>query len=225
MRRNMKYERISPTILYSKLHRGIASFLASPTRDRRVLERCRAELESERENARTAKAAENATYALRALEAFERSLNALPIGGLNLTLPPKFPPHVIEGVKVSIQPTALISVARPRGKSLRGAVIVDAAKGIVPKTEDATRRSTEAMMHAAYLVHELVVGLVDEDAERPSPEHCMIFHSHRQELVLSPTNYKRLLKNVEAACRDIAASWDTITAPASFDASAARFRD
>ncbi len=183
-----------------------------------------AELQAERDNAKTPKAAENAVYAIRALETFERSLNALPIGGLNLSLPPIYQPHLIEGVKVSIQPTVLISVTRPRGKDLRGAAIIDNAKGIAPKSEEAARRTSDAMMHSAFLLAELVAGLTGED-ELPSPDHCMIFHSHRGELVTSPTNYKRLLRNVEAACRDIAAAWPAIAPPASFDPKLARYRD
>jgi hypothetical protein len=225
MRRNMKYERISPTILYSKLQRSVASFLASPIRDRRILDRCKTELEAEQQNARTPKAAENAVYAIRALETFERSLNSLPVGGMSLTLAPIYPAHMIEGVKVSIQPTALIAVARPRGKNLRGALIVDTAKGLAPKTDEVAGRMTEAMMHAAYLLHEQVAAGVIGGEERPSTDHCMVFHSYRQELVVSPSNYKRLLKNVEAACRDVAAAWNAITPPSSFDPTQARYRD
>ena len=225
MRRNMKYERISPTILYSKLQRAVASFLASPIRDRRILDRCKSELEAERDSAKTPRAAENAKYALQSLDAFERSMNSLPVGGFTMSLPPIFAPLVIEGVKVSVQPTVLIAVARPRGKDLRGAALIDTAKGTVPKTDDASRRATDAMTHAAYLIHELVAGSIAEDAARSSPEHCIVFHAHRPELVVSPTNYRKPLKNVEAACRDIAAAWNTISPPPSFDPALARYRD
>lgn len=225
MRRNMKYERISPTILYSKLQRGVASFLASPIRDRKILERCRAELQSDQDTAKTLTAAENAKYALRSLEAFERSLNALPIGGLELALPSRYDPLNIEGVKVSVQPTVLVSVARARGKSLRGAAIIDTAKGIEPKTEEGFRRATGAMGYSAFLLHELVASQIVDDDVRSSPEHCMVFHAHRPELVVSDKNYKRDLRNVEAACRDIAARWANIDPPSSFDPGQAKFRD
>jgi hypothetical protein len=225
MRRNMKFERIAPTLLYRKVQRAVAGYLASPVRDRRILNQCRDDLEAERSNVTSPKAKENATYALRALDTFERSLNALPVGGVTVQLAPTFRAHMIESVKVSIQPTVLISVTRPRGRTLRGAIIVDTAKGIEPRTDDARRRATEGMMHAAYLLHEHVAGAVVMDGERPSPEHCMIFHTHRQELVCSPTNYKKLLRNVEAACRDITTSWESIAPPSSFDPAKARYRD
>ena len=225
MRRNMKYERIAPTLIYRRLQKGVASYLSSPIRDRRILDRCRDDLEKERENASTSTARDNAQYALRALETFERSLNALPIAGVNLTLAPLQKPMMIEGVKVSVQPTALIRVERPRGKPLRGAIIVDTAKGQEPKTDEAKAKATLGMTHAAYLLHELVANSVATDDEKPSAEHCMVFHSHRPELVCSPSNYRSQLRNMEAACRDIVASWDGIQPPASFDAARASYRD
>jgi hypothetical protein len=224
MRRNMKYERISGTILYSKLQVAVAAFLASPVRDKRILDRCRIELEAARDTAATSRAGENATYALRALEAFMNSLNALQVGGLWLSKAPIYRAHIIEGVKVSIQPTVLVSASRSRGKDLVGAVIVDTAKGIEPKTPETISRTTEAMVHASYLLHELVVASVANDDQRPSKEHCMIFHSYRQEVAICPTNYRRSLGNLQAACRDIASQWDRIEPPTSFDPARARYR-
>ena len=37
--RNMKYERLARTLTYRTLYDAVASYLASPTRDRRILER------------------------------------------------------------------------------------------------------------------------------------------------------------------------------------------
>jgi len=84
--RAMKYERIAPTLLYDRLRRTIPRFLASPTRDRGILAECRSDLVRRRDSATSPQQAENLTYEIRALEAFESSLNALEIGGLNFEL-------------------------------------------------------------------------------------------------------------------------------------------
>jgi hypothetical protein len=52
----------------------------------------------------------NIIFALRALETFERSLNALGLDGLNFENAPAARPLRIEGVSVSVQPTAHISL-------------------------------------------------------------------------------------------------------------------
>jgi hypothetical protein len=58
--------------------------------------------------------------------------------------------------------SVLVTVRRQRGKELAGAVIIDTAKGTEPKTDDAAARLTEAMTHAAYLLHEHVANTVSE---------------------------------------------------------------
>ncbi|MGF1627545.1 MAG: hypothetical protein ACFCVH_21920 [Alphaproteobacteria bacterium] len=182
-------------------------------------------LEDERDAAINPGKRDNAIYALRGLEAFERSLNALPLSGLRFERAPTFKPLEIEGVKVSVQPHALITQVRPRGKNLRGALVVDTAKGILPKSEEAQAQLTLGMTHSAYLVHELVSERVAADDEKTGAELCMVFHTYRQELVVSPTNYRRALGNMKAACRDIAARWGSIIPPKRFDPADAYYRN
>ena len=225
MRRNMKYERMAPSLLYSKVAESVSSFLSSPTRDHRILTKCQQLLEDERDSATNATKRDNAVYALRSLEVFERSLNALPLAGLQFQKIGPLKPMEIEGVKVSVQPTALVTQVRPRGKNLRGAIIVDTAKGVEPKSDEARAQATMAMTHTAYLLHELVNDRIVAEDEKPSTDHCMVFHTYRQELVASPSNYRRMLGNMKAACRDIAARWDSIDPPPSFDPAAARYRN
>lgn len=224
-RRNLKYERIAPTLLYSKVHEAIAAFLTSPTRDRGILTRCGELLEGERDRATAPQQRENAVYALRSLDMFIASLNALPIGGLQLERTTSSEPYNIGNVRVTIRPTVLVKVARPRGTPLRGAILIDPAKGIEPKGESLKRRATEAMEYTSMLLHEHVSNSSVGDGERSSPGHCMTFHTHRQELVACPTSYKRELAIIGAACRGMAAMWHEIEPPASFDPTAARYRD
>src|SRR5262245_5441327 len=135
-------------------------------------------------------------YALRSLATFEASLNALPMSGVQLERPPRAEPYNIGNVRVSIQPTVLVRAVRMRGHDLRGAILVDLAKGIQPKSEELKQRATTAMTYTAMLLHEHVSNGVVGENERASPEHCMAYHTHRQELAQSPTNYRRQLANI-----------------------------
>ena len=222
--RNLKFERVARSTLHSKVHDAITGYLSSKTRDRGILNQCRELLEGERDRASKPQQKENAVYALRALAAFEASFNALSIGGLHLERPAHTQPHAISGVRVSVRPTVLVTVARPRGAPLRGALIVDPAKGITPKSEELQQRATAAMTYSAMMLHEHVSTIVNED-ERSSPEHCIVFHTHRQERVKAPTNYRRELGSIKAALRTISRSWRDIDPPASFDPAFATYRD
>lgn len=216
MLRDMRYERLARTLLYQSLRRTVTRFLLSPTRDGRILADCGEQLEREREQAISPQRKDNLTRELRGLEAFERSVNALEIGGLNIEAAPPATPLVIEGVSVSVQPTAYLRVRRPRGSDLVGALIVDLTKGIAPKTAVAIEKVRSGMEHAAAIVHRHVAEARATEDAKASPDHCIIFHAHRQERIKSPTNTRRMLANVEAVCRNIARSWEGIEPPASF---------
>ena len=224
MLRDMRYERLARTLIYRHLRTTISRFLASPTRDRGILADCRRLLEDERSGATSAQQRENLTYEIRALEAFENSLNALGMGGLNFELAAAAPPLRVEGVSISVQPTAHVRVSRPRGVDLIGAVVIDTAKGESPKTEVAKIKIADGMAHSAILLHKYVARAFPGKDPRPSAEHCFVFHAHRQERVCAPDPYRRTYRNMEAVCRNIARSWEAIPEPANFDPAFAEYR-
>ncbi len=221
--RNMRYERVSRSLIYRLLYPAVARFLSSPTRDRGILAQCRIELEEAIKGATNPTQRDNLNYELRALGVFERSLNALGMDGL--TFEKAVPRRIeIEGVAVSVRPSAEIRVSRLRGGDLFGAVLIDVAKGIEPKTEESRLRLSSAMAHGAIILHQHVVDHRAEEDGKPSPEHCFIFHAHRQEKVTAPSNYRRTYRNIEAVCRNIARSWEGIEPPSNFDRKRATYR-
>jgi hypothetical protein len=158
------------------------------------------------------------------LDAFERSLNALPLSGWNLELVPAARPLKISNVSVSVQPTAHIKLRRARGVDLAGALLIDMAKGVTLKTDKAKSRATEGMGFAAMLLHQYAVGVFPDKNPKASPNHCIVFHTHRQENVSCPTNYRRELRNIEGECAAIFRGWDRIEPPAGFDPNFATYR-
>jgi hypothetical protein len=223
--RNMRFERLAPTLMYRHLYRAIPRFLASPMRDRSILDQCRFDLETERTNATSPRAKDNCTYALRALDAFERSLNALPLASGTLDRAPAAAPLRFNGVSVSVQPTAHIRVRRPRGVDLIGALLVDVAKGADLRTDDAKARASRGMLIATMLRNQYVVGIFPGDDPKPSAEHCIVFHAYRQETQHCPANYRRVIRNLEAVCSNISRGWDAIEPPRDFDPAYAIYRN
>jgi hypothetical protein len=213
----MRYERLARTLIYRHLRTAISRFLASPVRDRGILAECRRILEDERAAATSVQQRENLTYEIRALEAFEASLNALGMAGLNFELAAAAVPLHIEGVSISVQPTAHVRVRRPRGVDLIGAVVIDTAKGETPKTDAAKIKIADGMEHCEILLHQYVACEFPGKDPRPSTEHCFVFHAHRQERVAAPDPYRRMYRNMEAVCRNVARGWENIRPPANFD--------
>lgn len=223
--RNMKFERMAPTLMYRSLYQAVASYLASPTKDLKILARCREDIKTQLTMTTNVKARENLTYELRALDAFEAARNAMPVGGVILERSTKAGSLTVEGVKISVRPSALVRASRPRSIDLLGALVVDVAKGVLPKTDEAQARLTNGMVHGAVLIHQFVEATAGDRDGKPHPEHCAVFHAVRSEWVCAPVSHRKMLRNVEAVCRNIARSWAGIIAPANFDPKLAVFRD
>ncbi len=223
MLRDMKYERLGRTLTYRNLRPAIVRYLTSPIRDRGILAECKIALEHQRESA-VGQQRENFNHEIRALDAFERSLNALDVQGLTLEKAPAATPLKVDGVSISVQPTAHIRAVRPRGCDLVGAIIIDPAKGVDVKTELAVAKRKEGMECAAMIVHQYVERTFDGQDVKASQPHCVIFHSYRQENVCCPENYKKTLRNIEAVCRNVTRGWDGIVPPNGFNEKEARYR-
>lgn len=224
--RDLKYERLARSLVYRTLNQAVASFLVSPTRDRRILIAARETLVAERDASQNPRQRENIVYELRALDAFEASLNALSLTGWTLERVPVGGHRLdVEGVRINVRPTVRIRLRKLRGADQVGALLVDVAKGQAPKTDESAARVANAMTHSAIVLHQYVVDTLPEDGSKPSLDHTIVFHSHRQQAVTAPTNHKRRYRNIEAACRSVASRWDSIKPPPAFDPAAAVYRD
>ena len=222
--RNMKYERLGGSLSYRRVSQSVAAFLASPTRDRKILEACREAISFDAQNASSNQARLNAGHELAALSVFERALNSLDLRGVNFERVNRFAYLEIEGVRVSVRPTARIRIKRQRGCDLVGAVVIDFAKGSEIKTELAMARIVTALEHTSMLIHQSVSDNCSPE-DRASTENCYVFHVFRQQTVRCPESYKRQLGNVEAVCRTIAGQWASIPPPPGFDESKAQYRN
>jgi hypothetical protein len=134
-------------------------------------------------------------------------------------------PLMIEGVRVNVRATAHIHIVRPRGADLLGAIVIDAAKGVEVKTEESKDRLSSGMLHSAILLHQHVAEVFSAEEGKPSPDHCSIFHTHRQEQICAPSAYRKTFRNIEAVCRNISRGWDNIPPPLNFDPKRATYRN
>ena len=98
------------------------------------------------------------------------------------------------------------------------------AKGASLRTDDAQQRATKAMIRAAIVLYLYVTDTLCGDGTKPSQDHCVIFHSYRGERVAALSNYRRVLRNMEAVCRGVSRGWDKIEPPPNFDERQARYR-
>ena len=111
-----------------------------------------------------------------------------------------------------------------KGLDLVGALILDPARGTPNKTEVAQAKATAAMEYAACLIHQHVAETMCGGGEKPSAEHCVVFHAFRGERVCAPASYKKKLGNMEAVCRVITRAWEETSPPPAFNPALATYR-
>jgi hypothetical protein len=80
------------------------------------------------------------------------------------------------------------------------------------------------MQYSAILVHQYATREFPDAGPRASAEHCVIFHTHRRERVCAPDPYRRMYRNIEAVCRNIARGWEGILPPPNFAPDFAEYR-
>lgn len=115
-------------------------------------------LVAERDASQNPRQRENIVYELRALDAFEASLNALSLTGWTLERVPVGGHRLdVEGVRINVRPTVRIRLRKLRGADQVGALLVDVAKGQAPKTDESAARVANAMTHSAIVLHQYVV--------------------------------------------------------------------
>lgn len=110
---------------------------------------------------------------------------------------------VIEGVRVSIQPEIVFSFAH-RGLLKFGGAIFNFSKGEQASLENGGDRM--AGDYAAVLVF-LMLSAHFGAQGGPRSSNCFAVDVYRDRIFVCPTSHKTMLKNVQAACRNIVRQW------------------
>lgn len=214
--RNAHWQLKPPVIRYKDARQPLQRFLASPTRDQRILEAAKSDLEARAANPNTRPLArDDALASIGAIEDFQRAWNAFPFGGLNFDLAPRQMPSLyIEGVEVSVALDAIVN-AVVKGDDVVGGVLLRLAKGTDAETEAAAAKRREIGKNAAVIVflfaREHLTG-----RGQPSYKHCFSVDVQRMEAHAAPRGHVQRTNNLKVACRVIQAMWDRVDPPPDF---------
>ncbi|HSC19375.1 MAG TPA: hypothetical protein VLC74_10710 [Rhizomicrobium sp.] len=154
---------------------------------------------------------EDARSSIVALDAFQRGWNAFGLGGLNFDGVPKLKTLEFEGVEISVQMDAVTKRESPSRPTLVGGVLLRMARGD-GETDGAAAKRREIGRNAAVLVYlgaEQNLGKLGT----ASPELCYSVDVQHGESHQAPKNYLAIVENMNAACRTIAALWDSAVPP------------
>lgn len=141
---------------------------------------------------------------------FAPSVSQIDCAGLRIQTPRRGFDHLlIEGVRVSVQPEIVVSFAH-RGLTKFGGVIFNFSKGDQSSLENGNSKY-KAGDYAAVLLF-LMLGVHFGSRGGPRSSNCFAVDVFRERVFTAPASHKTMLKNIEAACRNIARQWETETA-------------
>lgn len=161
------------------------------------------------------KAIDEALRCIEIIELFERNENALGLRSMSLSAPPNFDVIEIEGVMVSIHPDVLVgggTGARVGAGIFRVAKAPDPTEGKLPATK--ARRGEIRREMGRYLVaiqqmlldaQNGALGVVDRDL-------CFVADIRLAELIGPAPDHAVRLRDIRAACSQIAKLWPSIVA-------------
>jgi hypothetical protein len=206
----IRHARWQGTVMVSRYRvarNAIGGFLA--TRAPKVIMDARARLDAISGNPESsAFRREDANASIVALDNFLRRWNQFAIGGLNFQKAPKLTPLTIEGVAVAV---TLDAVARAPNPDRIGGVLLRMSRGDA-ETENASTKRREIGRNAAVLVF-MCAQTSLANGSAAATDLCYSLDVQHGEAIQTPRNYLPIVQNLHAACRAIAAGWDTATPP------------
>jgi hypothetical protein len=194
-------------IRYSDVRRVIRANLADPYRADQPLLSARASFDQRsNDTSLTEFAREDARLSMDVIDAFRRMRQQLGVIDF------RFPPHdqtplMISGVEVPVNLDALV-VRPPSDVELIGGALLRFTKAD-DETEHAARQRREMGTYAATLVllhvQKNIVG-----NRKPDFRICLSIDVQCQEIHAAPRTFVQRMRNLESACRFIAAMWDSV---------------
>ena len=191
---------------YRDLRDALKTALCDPVNERRILAAAKTKLEQKSDDpALTNFVRDDASKSLDALECYSDMRNQLA-GFDYLAAPKKQPVLNINGVAVSVNCDLLIH-REYRGTQEIGGVLFRFTKPDEAETPSAASKRREMGAYAATLVHmHLTTNLAGN--RTPAYQLCWSADIQGTEVHHAPKTYAMKTRNIENACRFIAAMWD-----------------
>jgi len=203
---------------YGDAMRALVPYNANPRRSKDDLDRVRRALIARAGSADLRPSArEEALRCIEAIDLFLVAENALGMNSLPLVEAPRFAEMRIEEVAISIQPNWLVRPIDTDGSGQRvGAVMLRLQKAPDPGScrLEATkeRRGEHRREMARYMVAMMQMVIEDQATEygRFDRDLCFVADVRLGERIGAATDHSARLRAIRSACKQIAATWDSI---------------
>lgn len=211
--RNAKYAPTFLVIRYQAAKDAISRYLSDDVRNKAILDEAVVNLEAMGDGDHSPFKKNDAQLCIEALKSFT-SISANKALS-SITFRPvqnKLPNLAIEGVQVSINPDLVSYRPKQGGGNCIGGVMFQTSKAVAAANWRAEHsRNVSTLLWMLAQKHMTSLGEVDRKL-------CLTIDVFGKTITPAPATYKRKLNDLAAACSEISALWDRISAPQDFAA-------
>jgi hypothetical protein len=196
-------------IQYQHARRCISACLQAPANTSRIVAASLLNLEQRRDDTSSSPLVrDDAERSIEVIQTFQRTVNALDIGGARYEPGPSPSPSlIISGVEITVYPDAIALSSVRRGDDRIGSVFIRCTIG--GAGDAAENRRSEANGHLATIAHMHASQSLSHLGVPHAPT-SMVIDVSRERVVRGPVNSTRRVANIEAVCGMIAAIWPTV---------------
>lgn len=210
--RNARYAPTFLVIRYQAAKTAIKRYLSDDVRNERILSEALVELDAIESGDQSAFRKNDAQLCVEAIKSFQSISKNKEISGITFRqIQNQLPNLEMEGVEISINPDLVAYKPHRSGQSI-GGIIFQTSKAVAAANWRADHsRNVSTLIWMLAEKHMSSLGDVDRKL-------CMTVDVFGKAITPAPLNYKRKLNDLEAACAEISALWDRISAPPDFEA-------
>lgn len=207
--RNAKFAPTFLVIRYTAAKAAICDYLANDLRPTGPLANAQTEQMLLSKGGGTSHAKNDAALSAEAIQNFRSMAGPNFMPGVTFTQnTSQLPKLMISGVEVSVN---LDLISRNEPKGLVGGVMLQTSKAVASKgwREDHSK-CVSSLVWMIARKHLAALGAVERRL-------CVCVDVFARKTTSAPTHYKRILRNIEASCGEIAMFWPHISPPPDFD--------
>ena len=211
----LKNAKFAPTYLvirYGEARKAICSYLSNDLRPSGFLADEETRLLELSKTAPTQFQQNDAALSAEALKQFKKLTNQKGIPSTATFSPARNLPNLNLGTSNTDVSVSIDLISYNKNKDCVGGVLLQTSKAVAAKSwRDDHSKYVSSLVWILAERHMQKLGKVDRKL-------CMCVDVFGQRVTQAPPNYKSRLANLEAACDEISALWDSISPPADLDA-------
>lgn len=207
-----KYPKTTVVTRYRDLRKALKKHLTDPTQSHHILSNAILAFQEKQDDLSASTwVKEDCRASMEAITKFQKSANTLGIKKYTFEKATiKFPPILLEGVKLSIIPDVLVRKSGAANKNSVGGALLMFSKS----EKSPEKRKNRGKVAAILMLKSL--NRFQDTLGIPDPKLCMVIDVYEGKVYDASTGITRLSNGLDHSCREVFRAWDDVDPPSDY---------